>query len=684
VKACVIVNAIFSSLVLILCLTITLWIPLRHAYWWISAIFVVLVVVGIQKHFPFRFRLNSALAILVAGIAILGAAGLKSFQGCFPSVSNDAWSYASLGQYLIDYPRGTNGALPYIDRYSAALSGTRFGTSCLLGFLSLVFHINTGRALLPVLLIVLANGLASFYLLTRVLGASKITALGSGIFFVLSGWTSDAIAIGSLDNLLFLSLGGALIARLLLVVRGCRSWKALGALTVTLTASFYSYPEGFLLTSIIFAPFAVQVSFRTLKVGHHLPLRLLAVVIAALVLIVPYLPTWLTFLSSQIAAMNSLSRPGEGIFPGLLGSAFIAALPGFGKEFSRAAVTTAVNVQSLVLLCGVAALCVVGLLRLKSWRLAGAIGLLIVLGLVLFQRVYLKYDYGLYKVLLLSSLIWVPAMCLGINGIVRNFEPSKRSLAALAGCLLLQSIFLFQRFGNQDPIPFIAKKIKSYEQIQGLGEIVRNQVVALGCNGDFECEWAVYYARQLNMQILGYKGYLRAYRPVIFQSHDNDQVPAYILSDYPLHRPIWHNGVFWLTALESGASLVSIDSPSGLDSIGQKKLLWIGNEPTRFFVYSDSERIASLASDEITMGPSISRSDYRRICIKSENRVRELEVRESFSVSLQLRRGINEVDVWCADKPEILEQPNGDRRIRLLGLLNCQVVGATMETRLQR
>jgi hypothetical protein len=125
--------------------------------------------------------------VLAAGMAIFGAVGLLSFQGCFPSVSNDAWSYASLGQYLIDYARGTNGALPYIDRYSAALSGTRFGTSSLLGFLSLVFHINTGRALLPVLLIVLVNGLLGFYLLTRLLGAGKITALGSGIFFVLCG-----------------------------------------------------------------------------------------------------------------------------------------------------------------------------------------------------------------------------------------------------------------------------------------------------------------------------------------------------------------------------------------------------------------------------------------------------------------------------------------------------------------
>lgn len=333
-KSCLFINAIFSSLLLILCLTTALWVPLRQSYWWILAILLIVVVVGTRRRLSLRFRLKSALGILVAGVAIISAVGLKSFQGCFASVSGDAWSYASLGQYLVDYARGTHGALPYIDRYSAVLSGTRFGTASLLGFLSLVFHINTGRALLPVLLIILANVLAGFYLLTRVLGAGKITAFGSGIFFVLFGWTSDAIAIGSLDNLLFLSLSGALIARLLLIVRGCRSWQALAAITINSAAIFYSYPEGFFLTSVIFAPFAFQVLFRAFKISRQLPLRLVGVLVAAFALIAPYVPTCMAFISGEMSALKSLSRPGEGIFPGLLGPAFVPAFLGSGKSFA--------------------------------------------------------------------------------------------------------------------------------------------------------------------------------------------------------------------------------------------------------------------------------------------------------------------------------------------------------------
>ncbi len=672
-KSCLIINALFSSLVLLLCLTTTLRVPLRQVYWWILAIVLFLLVVEARRHFSLRVRLQSALGILAAGMAIVGAVGLLSFQGCFPSVSNDAWSYASLGRYLIDYGRGTNGALPYIDRYSAALSGTRFGTPSLLGFLSLVFHINTGRALLPVLLIVLVNGLLGFYLLTRLLGAGKITALGSGIFFVLCGWTSDAIAVGSLDNLLLLSLSGAIIARLLLIVRGCRSWPALAALTINSAALFYSYPEGFLLISVIFSPFAFQVVFRAFKINRRLPLRLAGVLLAAFVLVAPYLPTWMTFFSTEMSAINSQSRPGAGLFPGLLGPSFISALLGSGTEFSLASVTAAAEVRSLILAGGATFFCLAGLSRLKSWRIAGASALFIALGFALLQRVYLKYDYGLYKVLLLSSLVWVPAMFVGVDGIVRNFQPKIRSFAAVASCLLLQSIFLFERFQNRDAIPFIAKKIKSYEQIQGLGKIVQNQAVALACNHDFECEWALYYARQLNVQVLGYKGYLKAYKPVIAQSHDNDQVAAYILSDYPVPNSIWHNRTFWLTGLGSGVLLVSIDSPNGFESWDGKRFLWIGDQLTRFLIYSGKECRVMLKSEAILMGPSIRRSDYRMLCVKSDDAVRDLEVSKCFNVLLQLHRGMNEVEVWCKDKPEILRQPNGDRRILLVGLLNYQV-----------
>jgi hypothetical protein len=439
-----------------------------------------------------------------------------------------------------------------------------------------------------------------------------------------------------------------------------------------LAALFYTYPEGFILTSLIVVPFMVQIVFRVLRVGRHLPLQLIGVAVVAVVLILPYLPTWILLLSQELSALRSLSRPGEGIFPGLLSSDAISAVLGSGKEFSPALGET-LDVGSLFLGGVALTLCAAGLLRLKSWRIAGAVALSIMIGVATFQRVYLKYDYGLYKVLLLGSLVWLPVMFVGIDGIGARVEAHRRFLVAIASCILLQTIFVFQRIKNAGVIPSSTKRIKWYEQIQGLDKIIGNQAVALACNGDFECEWALYYARRLDTEILKYKGYLQAYRPRIFHSGDNDSVPAYILTDYPLGRSIWRNSTFWLTQLTSDASIVAVDSPNGLEQYEGKKFLWIGDQFTKFIVFSDKERTVLFESAAVLMGPSIRRSNQRRLCIESEGLTRDVDVDKRFGVMLQLHRGINTIKVLCKDKAEVLKQPNGDTRILLLGLLDYRL-----------
>ena len=184
--------------------------PLRIGSWWILLISLALTALVSRNRFKFHFA-KGLLVVVLAGAAIATAIGLKSFQGCFPSITPDTWTYAASGQYLRDYPRNTWGPLPTIDKFAGYFSDTRFGTSSLLGFLSVMLHIDTARALLPALVIILVNGMIGFCLLTRLMGASKIMAFGSGIFFVLCGWTADAITIGNLDNLLLLSLSAALL-----------------------------------------------------------------------------------------------------------------------------------------------------------------------------------------------------------------------------------------------------------------------------------------------------------------------------------------------------------------------------------------------------------------------------------------------------------------------------------------
>jgi len=370
VKSRLAVNALFSFLVLVLCLTATVGIPLRHASGWILLTCSCLIFAAIanQKAFRLKFRLKIVLPVVVSAIALAIGVGAKSFQGCFPGITPGTWSYACFGQYLADYARGTDGALPYIDQFSAYFTDTRFGTPSLLGFLSAILHINTARAVFPALLIILANGLLGFCLLSRSLGANKIIALGSGVFFVL-------------ERKSFLKL-------------------------------FYEND--------------------------------------------------------------------------LYGKRYL--LPGLEKE----------------------------------------------------------------------------------------------------------------------------------------------------------------------------------------------RVPTYILSDYPRARSVWNNDVFWLSSVPQELSILSIDSPNGIESKGGKKFLRIGDQPTKFFVLADKERAAVLSSEAVVMGPSIPRSKLRNLCVRSANDIQEFQVGQHFSVSLQLRRGINEVEIWCKDRPEVVKGPNGDTRILLLGLLNYQLESSDM------
>jgi len=104
-----------------------------------------------------------------------------------------------------------------------------------------------------------------------------------------------------------------------------------------------------------------------------------------------------------------------------------------------------------------------------------------------------------------------------------------------------------------------------------------------------------------------------------------DQVPIYVLSDYPRSQTVWTNHVFWLSKLEFEATIVTIDSPNGIESV------------------------------------------------RGKNAVQELKINDRLTVSLQLRRGMQQIDNWCKDKPEILRQPDGDARIMLLGLLNYKI-----------
>jgi len=466
-------------------------------------------------------------------------------------------------------------------------------------------------------------------------------------------------------------------------VRRCRNRHALVALTISLAALFYSYPEGFILTGLIVSPFAIRLGLLCWKIGPQFQKGLAVVLTAALCLVAPYLPTWITFLQHQWSVEISALKAGQGIFPGLVGHGFLPAIFGLGEEFSK----MPPKLGSLFMACSAGILCAAGVIVPRSWRTEKVTALLILIGLGLVQGRVLEYDYGLYKIIFIGSIVWLPALFVGLFAVIRRF-PFNRPEASIGSYLCLQLGFLFARFENREAVPYQAqKKMRQYEQIRRLDTIVGRQIVLVDCKNDFEYEWALFYARQMRVQILAYKSYLK-----LFQQRDfygkrtllpelgGDQIPAYVLSDYPSSRSVWSNEVFWLRPVESGASLLSVDCPNGIESMEGKRFLWISDRPTKFFIFTDQDRTARLYSEGVVMGPSIPRADSRTLYVKLLNTVQEMDVEKSFTVSLQLRRGINEVQIWCKDKVEVSKQPNGDTRALLLGIVNYDVEAATLDS----
>ncbi len=201
--------------------------------------------------------------ILILGVASTGFLLWPSLtRGAFVSVTGDTFFYSAFGQYLTDHHRGIEFGLPPIDQYATLLSETRFGTASVLGFLSVLFHSSTAAVLPLYIFIVLVNIFSGFVLLSRRFGCNRLFSLAAGLFAVIGGWTPNALNIGGLDNLLFLSLFPFLVVRLEMYRFGSKTWSTSLGLAIAgrrgllcLSGRFYHrgrhFPAIFLQVSVV-------------------------------------------------------------------------------------------------------------------------------------------------------------------------------------------------------------------------------------------------------------------------------------------------------------------------------------------------------------------------------------------------------------------------------------------------
>src|SRR5262249_3739473 len=158
---------------------------------------------------------------------------------------------------------------------------------------------------------------------------------------------------------------------------------------------FYIYPEGMLISAVLFFPFLVwRVVYDVTKhcqVRAYISLFTVVVALAA-----PYVAIFCSFLISQLGAAGGGLHAGAGIFTGLLSPALLPAMFGLAQEFNG----TTFSIWNHLLPWFLILLMTTALFF--WWRSDRSLFFCLPF-LILFaawQGVFQRYDYGLFKTLL--------------------------------------------------------------------------------------------------------------------------------------------------------------------------------------------------------------------------------------------------------------------------------------------
>lgn len=588
----------------------------------------------------------------------------------FVSYVSDAWLYAAFGQYLNDYPRGREAGLPPIDRYGATLSNSRFGTPTLLAFLSDLMGRTTGEVLTAWTFLMMLNVFAGIASICCIFGLSAIPALGASLFFLLCGWLHVAVFVANFDNILFLAIFPFLLVRYHLFVRGKNDPLGIVALAVSAAACFYCYPEGTAIAGAIFVPWFCGQLYLHLRNRNNWKAYIPLLAIFFL-LIAPYAPTFAGYLQMQFGSTEQHPYPGENLLPGLLKSHFLPGIFAIGGEATAGKLSpvelnawTRVIAYMLIffLACGVIA-----------WRKNRAliVSLIVVACFAFWQGFVHKYDYGLYKVIFMGSLLWIPCVFNGADLVSRTVSLRHSQTISLGLTGLVCVSCLAVRKANSSEFPELIYHVHAYSELKEVAKITDRKPIALVCTGDIDQQWAAFFLRDANTMA----GKNTLYMSDSFPTSPADvrsESPEYVVTDYQAKGDAtWRNSKFRLVRTDLPLEILAIDNPNSVEGYHQN-LLWLNDHPTCFYLSSDKEQVGCLSGTALP-GPSSPEKDSATVLASSEEGTQSFVVKESFSWPFRLHKGLNRIQVWCNKPATLRKLTYGDPRTMLLGLKDFSV-----------
>ena len=678
-RICLAAPLLLAALLVILDAAASWRIPLRQVLPWLylpalAAVGTWLLAV-LRAPWPRgRFTLFLALAVLAVYFPLAGLFGAwipDPVHGI--CMGYDDWCYQSLGDYLLQHPRGQTAGISILDEYGAHLQNTRFSTPGLLEMIgSGVPFKDPPMSHFALGVLCLAVHFLSMLYLGRVLLDSFTGAAFAALLATAAGWMSDALELANYDNLLFVALAPALIGVLIRLEARPGFSLPLSLVGGLLCAALVeTFPEGLPIVGALLLPLAVFFGWRCVSRPQ---LRWAGGILlgVGLLLASPYLPVFWGFLLNQLRwAEATILRAAPGPFPGLMNARRLPSFFALGQEWTGAAFTAWHNVLPAVLLVLVA----VGTWswrRTHRWLPWVAVPLA---ALLLWQNGWKKYDYGTYKVLFCAGWWIYPAVVAGFAALVRAVRLPAWSLGWL---LVLLSVAIgwekaaHRTYRGQLPTTLMGP----LRDLTNLRFVTQGQPLLLDLDG-FDYIWAVYYLRNQPITTFRQQGGLAAPGLESFVEQaamPPPQTARLVLVNGTRPDALWTDGSFSLTPFSS-AYIGGLEGPWGIEHApGIPDFIWIGTQPETFRIRSVAQGNFELRATDMGTGPRAQHPDHVSFEITDAAGTSRYEWRPDLprKFPLHLLAGENLVTVRCTEPP-LPVSPHGDPREVMLQIRGYSV-----------
>jgi hypothetical protein len=304
------------------------------------------------------------------------------------------------------------------------------------------------------------------------------------------------------------------------------------------------------------------------------------------------------------------------------------------------------------------------------------IATMIFIMLAIWQASLVRYDYGLYKILFLGSLIWIPALFRGGTAVAHLIPRPIQPWGVAAGTILFFGGIFAQRTEQQIPWR-VVRPVKWYSDLAGLKHIVADRPILLICDSifdrdynEFDQEWAAFFLRHLNVKIPVYHGYLAGFGSFMDRAKTPSEPPAFVLVNGLVEGALWKNEHFSLLELGSEAKLIGVQGP-GLGIVNSKPFAWLGKTATRFLLVSKNAQTA-IFSAWLT-GPGRPEDEKRQIGISIGGNTWQTEASGALSIQVPLKAGLNYLDVLSEESPTVSARLGDGPKTLPLGLWDYQI-----------